>query len=286
MAQSITAAQIKTIAGAGARADLVAAIVRGWPAAIAKAKLTTKNRAAHFIAQIMTETGGLQVLSESGAYRYETILKIFGAKQYSVPLGGRGHSAAITPPEAKRIAALPVAQRGPVLFDRVYGIGNPNKAKEFGHTKPGQGWIYRGGGMMQCTGLANYARRQKETGLPLVDHPELLHQPDSAFTAAYLEWAQDGRCNAAADRDDVVAVRKIINGGTNGLAECRRFLAKAKQVLAGYGGAPTVAMVTADDEADVVHTAEVRPETAAPNVQPIEDPTRSAIPCCSTCNGG
>jgi hypothetical protein len=72
--------------------------------------------------------------------------------------------------------------------------------------------------MMQATGKSNYAAMEKKTGLPLVAHPELLHQPDSAFTAAYLEWAQDGRCNAAADRDDVVAVRKIINGGSNGLA--------------------------------------------------------------------
>jgi predicted chitinase len=43
--------------------------VRGWPNAVAKAKLTTKLRAAHFLAQIMTETGGLQILEESGAYR-------------------------------------------------------------------------------------------------------------------------------------------------------------------------------------------------------------------------
>ncbi len=251
MTQAITAAQLKAIAGPNARSDLVVAIVRGWPAAVQKAKLTTKLRAAHFLAQIMTETGGLQVLSESGAYRFETILKIFGAKQYSVQYGGRGHSAGIVPAEAKRIAALPVAQRGPVLFNRVYGVGNPKKAAEFKNTGPNDGWLYRGGGMMQCTGKSNYAKMEKKTGLPLVAHPELLHQPDSAFTAAYLEWIQDGRCNAAADLDRVVDVRQIINGGQNGIAECKAFLAKAKKALVDYGAAaPATFIAPPEEEAD------------------------------------
>ncbi len=255
---SITTSQIKAIAGPGAKADLIAAIVRGWPAAVARAKITTKDRACHFLAEIMTETGGLKILSESGAYSEKQILKIFGARQYSRPLGGRGHSAGITPAEAAKIAALPVAQRGPVLFDRVYGPGNPTKAKEFNNRNPGDGWKYRGGGMMQTTGKNNYAVKEKETGLPLVAHPELLHQPDSAFKAAYLEWCQDGRCNAAADRDDVVAVRAIINGGDNGLAQCKAFLAKAKTVLVNYDATPAAAFV-------------------APPAEPEEDPAPDVV---------
>lgn len=238
MSVMITAAQVRAIAGPGARADLVEAIVNGWPEAVAVADLTKKLRAVHFLGQIMTETGGLKILSESGAYRYKTILKIFGAKQYSEPLGGSGHSAGIGPAEAKKIAALPMPERERVLFNRVYGIGNPKKAREFDNTGPNDGWLYRGGGMMQCTGKSNYRLMAKKTGLPLVEHPELLHQPDTAFKAAYLEWAQDGRCNAAADRDDEVTARRVINGGTNGLAQYRGFIAQAKKVLADYGGPP------------------------------------------------
>lgn len=242
MSLSITSSQVKAIAGSGARADMVAAVVAGWPNAVDKARLTTRNRAAHFLAQIMTETGGLRILEESGAYSASRISQIFGVGH---------HSAAITPEEARRIAALPVAHRGPVLFNRVYGTGNPRKAREFNNTGANDGWLYRGGGMMQCTGKSNYSIMAKKTGLPLVEHPELLHSPGSAFTAAYLEWAQDGRCNAAADRDDVAAVRRIINGGSNGLAECRGFLAKAKKALADYGCAAPAALVAdpADDAA-------------------------------------
>ncbi|ULK98835.1 hypothetical protein [Bradyrhizobium sp. I71] len=268
MPQSITAAQLKAIAGAGARSDLVAAIVRGWPNAVAKAGLTTRLRAAHFLAQIMTETGGLQILEESGAYRAARIMEIFGVGE---------HSAAVTATEAKRIAALPVAQRGPVLFNRVYGVGNPTKMREFNNTGPNDGWLYRGGGMMQATGKSNYAKMAKKTGLPLVEHPELLHQPDSAFMAAYLEWAQDGRCNAAADRDDVVEVRWIINGGRNGLAECRKYLAKAKQALADYSAAPVASFVAMDPAAEqdaVAVETQDDPASAPPNVQPLDPDVR------------
>jgi predicted chitinase len=252
---SVTASQIKAIAGPGARSDLVAAVVNGWPDAVQKAGLTTKLRACHFLAQIMTETGGLRILSESGAYSASRISEIFGV--------GR-HSAKVTPAEAKRIAALPVAQRGPVLFNRVYGVGNPTKMREFNNKGPNDGWLYRGGGMMQATGKSNYVAMQKKTGLPLVAHPELLHNPDSAFMAAYLEWAQDGRCNGAADRDDVVAVRKIINGGKNGLAECRVFLAKAKKALAGYEVAPVASVFAEPEDEDATAADEqVREDTTS-----------------------
>lgn len=255
MPQSVTAAQIKAIAGPGARNDLVSAIVKGWPVAVRKAGLTTRNRASHFLAQIMTETGGLQILEESGAYKAARIMQIFGVGH---------HSARITQGEAARIAALPVAERGRVLFNRVYGVGNPSKMREFGNTGPDDGSNYRGGGMMQATGKSNYAALEKKTGLPLVAHPELLRNPDSAFMAAYLEWAQDGRCNAAADRDQVETVRHIINGGLNGLAQCRAFLAKAKRALADYGAAAPVAAFAEPDAPEPEPEDAPAPPPAAP----------------------
>lgn len=267
----ITATQVRAIAkslGASPRADLVKAIVDGWPVAEVRAKLTTRERAAGFLANIMTETGGLQILSESGAYSAKRIMQIFGVGV---------HSAKITAAEAARIGALPVAQRGPVLFDRVYGIGNPKKAKEFGHTKPGQGWAYRGGGVMQTTGLANYRDKAKKTGLPLVEHPEMLHQPGPAFMTAYLEWAQGG-CNAAMDRGDITRARRIINGGSNGLAECKKYYASALAILSGYSAdpSPPVDATTGDMEAALEpevttldpSTWNEDPEPAPPNVQP------------------
>lgn len=287
---NVTARQITAIArsqGAKPRPDLVEAIVRGWPEARRVAKLTTRNRAAAFLGQIMTETGGLQILVESGAYRFETICKIFGEPTISRRHGGRGHSARIGEAEARSIAALPVSKRGPRLFDRVYGIGNPSKAKEFGHTKPGQGWLYRGGGMMQTTGLNNYRDKAKKTGLPLVEHPELLQTPDPAFKAAYLEWGQDGRANRTADAlvgggdAEFKANRKVINGGYNGLAEFKKYYAAAMRALDGYESAPAeddddivgvdIAPI-APAEPEPVPVPEPRPQDAPPNVVPLDEP--------------
>jgi hypothetical protein len=132
----------------------------------------------------MTETGGLQILEESGAYRRRA--------------SWRSSASGITAPgdeaEARRIAALPVAQRGPVLFNRVYGVGNPTKMREFNNTGPNDGWLYRGGGMMQATGKSNYAAMAKKTGLPLVEHPEMLH----SRTARSWRPISNGRRTAAA----------------------------------------------------------------------------------------
>jgi predicted chitinase len=259
----INAAQVRSIAsvlGSRPRADMVAAIVAGWPQAVAKAKLTSGLRAAHFLAQIMTETGGLAILEESGAYSARRMLEIFGVGH---------HSAKITPAEAQRIASLPVSQRAVVLFNRVYGTGNPSKMREFGNTGPNDGYLYRGGGMMQATGKSNYAALERKTGLPLVAHPELLHSPGSAFTAAYLEWAEGGRCNAAADRDQVEAVRKVINGGLNGIAECRKYLAKAKTVLADYAvdAAPVALLADPQDAPDAPAVED--PVAQAPGALPV-----------------
>jgi predicted chitinase len=279
---SVTAAQIKAIAGSGARSDLVDAIVRGWPEAVRVAKLTTRVRAAAFLGQIMTETGGLKILSESGAYRWQTILKIFGEKSISVQYGGRGHSAQVTLAEAKRIAALPVAQRGPVLFNRVYGVGNPTKMREFNNSGPNDGWLYRGGGMMQCTGKSNYAKMAKKTGLPLVEHPELLHQPDSAFKVAYLDWAQDGRANRTADaipanfNANIAANRRVINGGTNGLAAFKGYYKSAMKVLADYEAAP-VASVFAEPEPEDAPEADDHVDAGQASEEPEDDRVKTAV---------
>lgn len=199
-----------------ARGEYLAAFEDG-DALLKKYGITTKRRLAHFLAQVCHESGGLTLQWESGAYSAKRLLEIFGV--------GR-HSARVTPIEAQRLA-----YNGPAIFERVYGLGNPKKARELGNTQPGDGYRYRGGGILQTTGRGNYRRMGQKCGVDFEAHPELVVSAEHALKPALVEWGE-GNLNTYADRDEIEPITKRINGGYNGLADRRRWLAKIKQALA------------------------------------------------------
>ena len=191
----------------------VAALVSPEAAKLFEAfDVTTPLRMAHLLANWCAETGGFQIVHESGNYSAKRIMEIFGV--------GR-HSAAVTWQEARRLAG-----NGPALFDRVYGVGNPRKVRELGNDMPGDGWKYRGTGIVQITGKRDHFRYADMIGIS----PNEIAEPLNSIHAALLEWDNKG-CNKHADNDDVKKVRRLINGGYNGLADVRAYLAKAKKLL-------------------------------------------------------
>jgi putative chitinase len=175
--------------------------------------ITTRLRLAHFLAQCLHETGGLTIEWESGNYSADRLMQIFGVGH---------HSAALTEAEAQQLA-----HNGPAIFERVYGLGNPRKARELGNTQPGDGFKYRGGGIMQTTGRANYRRMGAKCGVDFEAMPSLVLSAEHALKPALAEWTE-GNLNAAADRDDIQAITKRINGGYNGLTDRQVWLQKAK----------------------------------------------------------
>ena len=103
--------------------------------------------------------------------------------------------------------------------------------KTLGNMQPGDGARFRGRGLIQLTGRRNYTHYGVLLGVDLAGHPERAAAfPLAAETAACF-WRENG-LNALADRDDISAVTRRINGGLNGLASRARFLAKAKAALA------------------------------------------------------
>lgn len=181
--------------------------------------VTNVRRVRNFLTQAKPETGGLTIIWESGAYTAAGILRVFGQ--------GR-HSAGVTADEARRLAG-----NGPALFDRVYGLGNPRKARELGNTQPGDGWKFRGLSLLQITGRAAHERYAAKVGCTV----EQLAESINGIHAALIEWDEKG-CNAYADRDDAISIRKLINGGNinvsvarlNGVPEVREALADAKRI--------------------------------------------------------
>lgn len=101
---------------------------------------------------------------------------------------------------------------------------------DLGNIAPGDGFKYRGRGLMQTTGRANFKATGEALGVDLVARPELLSDPSLAARSAGWYWKARG-LNALADAGDFERITKKINGGLNGYADRLGLYAAAKAVL-------------------------------------------------------
>lgn len=104
--------------------------------------------------------------------------------------------------------------------------------RDLGNVKPGDGRRYKGRGLIQVTGRANYRRMSRALAIDVEANPELLRRFPSAALTAAIFW-DDHRLNDYADADNIMTITRRINGGTNGLDDRKLYLARAKRVLAG-----------------------------------------------------
>lgn len=195
----------------------VDAIVATAPAVFAKYGLTKPLHVAHLMAQIGHENGAGTIVRENMNYSAPRLFEIFGVGH---------HSAKITREEADQLAHHPQE-----ISERVYGLGNPKKAKELGNTRPGDGFRFRGNGDLQLTGGDSHKHIGDLIGIDLYDNPEQLQDPAISFRCAVAEFVAL-KCLSAADADNVDLVTVRVNGGRNGLAERKVWLRKWKAALA------------------------------------------------------
>lgn len=111
---------------------------------------------------------------------------------------------------------------GPAYFRRYDG------RRDLGNTRAGDGARFHGRGIFQLTGRYNYRHYGALIGIDLEAQPERAAEP--AISLAFAYWRARG-IDVHADADDIVAVTKAINGGRNGLAQRRAYLARAKAVF-------------------------------------------------------
>ncbi len=102
---------------------------------------------------------------------------------------------------------------------------------DLGNNVPGDGSKYRGRGLIQITGRANYAACGEALYLDLINQPELLEQPQWAAESAAWFWQSNG-LNELADQGYFEKITRRINGGINGLEDRLLLWDKAKKVLA------------------------------------------------------
>lgn len=101
---------------------------------------------------------------------------------------------------------------------------------DLGNTQAGDGVHYKGRGLIQITGRANYQVCGDALGLPLIDSPELLEQPINATRSAAWFWQKHG-LNEQADLNNFITITRRINGGVNGLADRQMYLARAQKAI-------------------------------------------------------
>lgn len=220
------AALLAVVAGAAPGPRAITAMRRAIGAALVRylpaAEIDRPLRLAHFLAQAAVETGGFRALVESLNYTPDALLTTFNTA-----------SIRITSHDARRLgrqtgeATVPMARQQEIA-NIVYG--DDFGARQLGNTQPGDGWRFRGRGIKQTTGRANYRSFRDVTGLDVLADPDQLGDPDTGVRAGCVFW-QARRCNPIADADDIVKLTETINGGHNGLRDRRAALVRAKAVL-------------------------------------------------------
>lgn len=102
---------------------------------------------------------------------------------------------------------------------------------DLGNTVKGDGSKYRGRGLIQITGRANYAACGEALGLDLINQPTLLEQPQYAAMSAAWFWSTRG-LNTLADQGQFVKITRCINGGLTGQDDRQALYDIALKVLA------------------------------------------------------
>lgn len=173
-------------------------------------EINTTLRIAGFISQVLHESGGLKLTEENLNYSAKGLLTVF--KKYFP-----------TEDLANQYARHPEK-----IANRVYAnrMGN-------GSEQSGDGFKFKGRGLIQLTGKDNYKKCGTDIGVDLIANPSHLTTPMGACISAGWFW-NERNLNLDSDRNDILTMTKKINGGINGLEERTKFYEKAKEELKKY----------------------------------------------------
>lgn len=172
-----------------------------------KAQITPPLCVAHFMAQTAHESAGYSRLRENLNYSASALTSLFA--KYFVGIDVNSY-----------------ARQPEKIANRIYAnrMGNDNE-------QSGDGWAYRGRGIIQLTGKANYQAFSQDWGVDVVSQPDLVATDPALSVASGCWYWQQRNINAAAKADDLNKVTKLINGGSHGIKDRARLLSIAKQQM-------------------------------------------------------
>jgi putative chitinase len=172
-----------------------------------KYDISTPERQAAFIGQCAHESGNFKHLEENLNYSAERLCAVWPSRFPNLE------------------AAAPYHRNAEAIANKVYSgrMGN-------GPEDSGEGFAFRGRGVVQLTGRDNYQRCGDGLGVDLVGNPDLLKDPKYAMLSAGWFWNKTN-LNALADSGDLETMTRRINGGLNGLNDRLKHIAHAQEVL-------------------------------------------------------
>lgn len=170
-------------------------------------EINTPKRIASFVAQCAHESGSFVFLTENLNYKAESLLKVF--PKYFKDMG-----------TAKAYEKQPEKIANKIYADR---MGNGNEAS-------GDGWRYRGRGLIQLTGKTNYTWFAASLEISPEEAAEYTQTFEGAAQSACWFW-ETNKLNQFADSGDIVTMTKRINGGTIGLDDRIKHYEHALHVL-------------------------------------------------------
>lgn len=188
-----------------ANSDYAAALVEQGNHILSQYGINANSRRfCHFMAQVAHESGGFTIREENLSYSAKRMTEVWPGRYPTIA------------------AAAPYAKNPEALANHTYG-------GRMGNNRTGDGWRYRGRGLMQVTGKNEYRRIGKLIGVDLEGNPDLALDGIVAVKAAAAIFMDYGCC-ALADKDDIRGITKRINGGYTGLADREKRYAAARGV--------------------------------------------------------
>ena len=167
-------------------------------------------RQAYFLGQCMHESNNFKTLQENLHYSANGLKAVWGSRFPTDEIANK------------------YANHPDMIANKVYAnrMGNGNE-------ESGDGWRYRGRGIIQCTGKDLYKTLSDALNIDLMIDPDLLMQMPYASMSAGWFWNKRG-LNALADQNNYEATKEMtkrINGGFNGLDDRINKIEQVKKVL-------------------------------------------------------
>lgn len=169
--------------------------------------ISSVRRQSAFLSQCLYESSYFCRLSENLNYSAKGLITVF--------------------PKYFTLSTAKDYERNPEkIANKVYSnrLGN-------GSESSGDGWKYRGRGLIQVTGRWNYRKCSESLGINLVEKPEHLETEKGAVRSAYWYWTSNPSLNIYSDQNKIKEITRIVSGGSRGLAERERLFHKCIEVF-------------------------------------------------------